>query len=421
MGAVDVGVGHDDDPLVAQAVDVEARTGAAAQGLDQVGQLLVRLHLVGGRAGDVEDLAAQRQHRLGVPVARLLGRAAGGIALDQEDLGAFGAVARAVCQLARQPQLAGRRLAVQLPLLALAQAVLGAGDDPLQQGAGALGMARQPVVEVVLDHRLDQARGLRRGQALLGLALELRVLDEDRQQGRGAAEDVLGGDLAGLAVAGQLAVGLEAAQHAAAQAGLVGAALGGRHGVAVGVDEALFARRPGDRPFDPAGLVRQLGLADEGVRRQGLAVLQRSIEKVPQAVGEVQILAFGDPVLVAQQGRIAAPADLHALVEIGLGARHAEKRRRVQVGALAEDLGVRPEGHAGAAAVRRLADGLQLGLGLAALILLTPELAVAGDFDHQPLGQRVDHRDADAVQAARGLIGLLRELGPGVQGGEDDL
>ena len=36
---------------------------------------------------DVEDLAAQRQHRLRVAVAALLGRAAGGVALDDEDLG----------------------------------------------------------------------------------------------------------------------------------------------------------------------------------------------------------------------------------------------------------------------------------------------------------------------------------------------
>jgi hypothetical protein len=34
-----------------------------------------------------------------------------------------------------------------------------------------------------------------------------------------------------------------------------------------------------------------------------------------------------------------------------------------------------------------------------------PERAVARHLDRQPVGQRVDHRDADAVQAARGLVG----------------
>src|SRR3546814_2523961 len=59
---------------------------AAAERERDVGDLLVALQLVGRGAGDVEDLAAQRQHRLGLARARLLGRAAGRIALHQEDL-----------------------------------------------------------------------------------------------------------------------------------------------------------------------------------------------------------------------------------------------------------------------------------------------------------------------------------------------
>ena len=44
-------------------------------------------HLVDARLLDVEDLAAQREDRLRVAVAALLGRAAGGVALDDEQLG----------------------------------------------------------------------------------------------------------------------------------------------------------------------------------------------------------------------------------------------------------------------------------------------------------------------------------------------
>ena len=66
-------------------------------------------------AGDVEDLAAQRQHRLVGAVARLLGRAAGRIAFDDEEFGAGGGVLRAVGELAGQPQLAHRGLARRLP------------------------------------------------------------------------------------------------------------------------------------------------------------------------------------------------------------------------------------------------------------------------------------------------------------------
>src|SRR3546814_7708524 len=42
-------------------------------------------------------------------------------------------------------------------------------------------------------------------------------------------------------------------------------------------------------------------------------------------------------------------------------------------------------------------------------------------LDHQPVGQRVDHRDADAVQAAGGGIDLGGKFAAGMQRGEDHL
>ena len=47
--------------------------------------------------------------------------------------------------------------------------------------------------------------------------------------------------------------------------------------------------------------------------------------------------------------------------------------------------------------------------------------AVARDLHLHPLGQRVDDGGPHPVQAARGLIGLARELPPRMQRGEDDL
>ena len=77
MRAVDIGVGHDDDLLVAQILFVEMRAGAAAERLDQIGELRVLRQLVLAGGGDVQNFAAQRQHGLRAAVARLLGRAAG--------------------------------------------------------------------------------------------------------------------------------------------------------------------------------------------------------------------------------------------------------------------------------------------------------------------------------------------------------
>jgi len=48
-------------------------------------------------------------------------------------------------------------------------------------------------------------------------------------------------------------------------------------------------------------------------------------------------------------------------------------------------------------------------------------LAVAPDGEAQPLGERVHHRHADAVQAARHLVAVGVELAAGVQLGHHDL
>ena len=59
MGAVDVGVGHDDDLVVAQFLDVEiVAADAGAHRLDEGADLLGGEHAVEAGALDVQDLAA---------------------------------------------------------------------------------------------------------------------------------------------------------------------------------------------------------------------------------------------------------------------------------------------------------------------------------------------------------------------------
>ena len=105
--AVAVGVGQEDDLAVAEPGRVVLVVHAATQGADEVGELLVVEHL--GLAGllGVENLASKRQDRLDVAVAALLGRAAGAVALDDEQLGFFGVGAVAVGELAGEVR-AGR-------------------------------------------------------------------------------------------------------------------------------------------------------------------------------------------------------------------------------------------------------------------------------------------------------------------------
>ena len=103
VGAVDVGVGHDDDPVVAQLRDVEASSPIPAPSAMISGRTFsLDEDLVEARLLDVQDLAAQRQDRLEAPVAALLRRAAGRVALDEVELAPRRVALLAVGELAGQ-------------------------------------------------------------------------------------------------------------------------------------------------------------------------------------------------------------------------------------------------------------------------------------------------------------------------------
>ena len=248
--------------------------------------------------------------------------------------------------LLQSASLPGRRslrrrgLALLLAVLLAAQPLLGLGDDVLEQDVAGFLVAGQPVLEIVADDGLDQLGRLDADQLLLGLALELRLLDEHRDQAGRAVDHVVGRDDRALAVAGQLGIALEPAHQRAAEARFVRAALGRRHGVAVGADEAFLVVRPPHRPFDLAarravGLA--LGLAGEGLRHDGrpLADLRRQV--VLEAAGKWNDSSSEIAPSLRQQGLVALPADLDAAEQVGLGARHAIEPLGHE-GVLAEDL-----------------------------------------------------------------------------------
>src|SRR4029077_3788783 len=80
----------------------------------------------------------------------------------------------------------------------------------------------------------------------------------------------------------------------------------------------------------------------------------------------------------------------------------------------------RPEPNVGPSGVG-FADHLQRGDGRTSPVLLVVLLPVAHYGDLQPLGERVDHREPDAVQAARDLVATPTELSTGVELGHDNL
>ena len=143
MGAVHVGVRHDDDLAVAQVVVAVARAGAAAERLQRDRRAAGSASSFSRPgAGDVEDLSAQRQDRLGAAVARLLGGAAGRIALDDEELGVLARGGAAIGELAGQPQLARGGLARDLLLAPAARAAPRRARSPSRAaGSPAVGEA----------------------------------------------------------------------------------------------------------------------------------------------------------------------------------------------------------------------------------------------------------------------------------------
>ena len=166
--------------------------------------VLARQDLVEPGLLDVEDLAAQREDRLEAPIAALLGRATGRVALDEVELAAGGVALLAVGQLARQGHAVERALADD-EVARLARGLAGArGGQALLDDPAAVGRVLVEVLaEAVGDRGLDLALDLGVAELGLRLALELRVGQLDADDRGQALADV---------VAGQVAVGV--AQHA---------------------------------------------------------------------------------------------------------------------------------------------------------------------------------------------------------------
>ncbi len=197
------------------------------------------------------------------------------------------------------------------------------------------------------------------------------------------------------------------------------AAILGRHGVAVGIDEAV-ADIPGDGPFARRHACRACReLPEKMSSTMRVSLPSAALHEILQPAGIMEDLARRH--VVAGEAFVARPADFDAAEQIGLGARHPENARGREAGLGAEDLRVGVEAVGGAAPVVHLAEFLKGPHRLAARELLAVKLLVARHLDDQIVAKSVDHGNADAMQAARGLIGLGVEFAAGMQRGHDDL
>ena len=412
--AVDVRVRHQDDLVVARALDVEVVADARAQRGDQRLDLRVLQHLVDARLLDVEDLAAQREHRLGRAIAALLGRAARGVALDDEQLGQRGVAHGAVGELARQRGVLQRGLAArEVARLARGGAGLGGRHGLLDDLVGLLRVLLEELGQRAVDDVLDEAGHARVAELGLGLALELRVLQLHRDDGGQALAHVLARQRVVLLAQVPLVprVAVEGAGQRGAEARQVRAALVRVDVVGEAVDRLLVGGVPLHRDLDRALVA--VGLEEDDLLLDGLLVL---VEVADEVLDPALVVELGLGALGAQVGQ----RDAEAAGEEGGLAQALLERRELEVERL-EHLGVREEGDDRAGLVRRLAL-LQRALRHAASVGLAPGVAVALDLDVELLRQRVDDRDADAVEAAGDLVAAaVAELAAGVENGQHDL
>ena len=414
--AVHVGVGHDDDAVIAELRQVEVfGADAGAERGDDGADLGRAQHLVEPGALDIEDLAAQRQHRLIAAVTRLLGRAAGGITLDQEELAAAGVALLAVCELARQARDLERALApgqvAGLPRSLPRRCGLDRlGDDRAGLGRVLFEPLAEPFADDPFHHRLD----LGAHQLLLGLGGEFGIGHLDRENAGEPFPGVVAGDrdLLALGDAAPGCVAVDRTGQRRAEPRKVAAAIGLSDVVGKAEDRLVIAVVPLQR-----GLNDDVVSAVPDHDRVADQRLLGAVEVADECLDAALVVEGREPGL----GSALVPQrDVQAGVEEGELAQAMLQLVEIELG-LREDLARRQEGHARARALGGLARDAERRLRLAAGEAHGVFLAVAADAELQPLRERVHHRDADAVEPARDLVGALVELPAGMQLGHDDL
>ncbi len=410
--AVHVRVGHDDDAVIAQLGEIElVLADAATERGDQRADFRRRQHLVEARALDVQDLALQRQDRLGATIASLLGGAACGIALDDEQLRLRRVFLLAVRELAGQARDVERAFAPrQLARLACGLARASRVDDLVDDGFRLRGLLEQEFAELFAGDRLDHAFHFRRDQLVLGLRRELRVAQFHGHDGGETFARIVARGRHLVLLVRHLAfdVIVQRARERRAEAGEVRAAVLLRdvvgeavHRLRVGVvplqrdlddDAVAFAAKPEDRFVNCSLAAVQVldELLDAAFVEEDLAALVALVHQFDSYTG-IQERKFAQALLQDLVFELDVGEDRVAGLEADRGAalvgrtRHRERRDR-----------------------------------FTEAVFLRVDLAVAVDREVQGLRERVDDGHADAVQAARDLVRGVVELAARVQDGEDD-
>ena len=238
---------------------------------------------------------------------------------------------------------------MDLALGAAAEALIHPLHDLAEERSATVHIVGKIMVEMVADGRLDEARRFEAGQTVLGLALKMRVPNEDAEHQFDAVHDVVRCDVLGLLVADQVAEASDALAERGSQSCFVGATIGSWDGVAIIALRSFREERPGDRPFGAALTVGKVLPASEGLVGDRRPVAELLGEMVGEAAWELEDGVFGD--VGAGEGRVAPPANFDARKQICLGSRQPVEPIGREGGVGAENLQVRREGDGRSATV----------------------------------------------------------------------
>src|SRR5215218_7640314 len=416
MTSVHVGIGHNDDLVVPGLVEIEAlpHTGPyrAYQGLYLgVGEDLVDVGLL-----HVEDLAAQRQYGLEVSVPPAFGRSACRVALDDVELAPGRVLGRAVGELARQRRALQVALADLLPHRPRGEPRPRGLQRLVDDRLGLTRMLLQELGQVTVGRALDEALDLRVPQLGLGLPLELRFLQLDRDDRGQSFPDIVAGKtlLFLLEEALLTGVGGDRARQRRPETREVRSAFVRVDVVGEREDGVLEAAVPLHRDLYFARVLLALEVEDGLV--DGVLRLVDVLHEVSYAA---LVPVSNVPVLFP----LVKEPYLQSLVQEGRLPKATAQGVERELDGLGEDLGV---GHEAYGRPRPLAL-LELALlrdcapREPSRRALAPHIPLKPDRDLQPLGERVHHGGAHAVQPTRDLVALAVELPAGVQRREDDL
>jgi hypothetical protein len=294
-------------------------------------------------------------------------------------------------------------------------------------------IALEPVAELVAGDLLHERLRLGVAELGLGLALELRLGELDGDDRGEPLAHVVAGEVVVLLLDDALLarVAVDERRQRGAEALFVGAALVRVDRVGVGVHGLGVGRRPLHRDLEGDPAVGVLGLEGDDLLVDEVGLL-RPVE-VLDVVDESTLVEIGvgagSRFLGGLGGVVGVDLDVAAAQ---VGERDAqslvEERVLLESGAEGlvveldglEDVGARPEGDRGA----RLITGAALGerrVGDAHRVGLRVDSALTSHLDVEPGRERIDHRGADAVEAARHGVPAAAELAAGVQHGEHDL